>query len=172
MMAEQLHLTPGRRRWLRRGALLHDMGKLGVGNAMLDKPGKLDAAEWKAMRMHAYLYRADSERHRALRRVGASGWCTSRKARRHGLPTRSFGRVDFDGDSHHHDRRHFRRHLGRPSLSRRSASGSDPGDDGARMRAACTPCGRPRRGSLLRQNLGPSPMAWCLPLLEPLMQSA
>uniref|UniRef100_E6PSW0 Putative Metal-dependent phosphohydrolase n=1 Tax=mine drainage metagenome TaxID=410659 RepID=E6PSW0_9ZZZZ len=53
LMAEQLHLTPGRRRWLRRGALLHDMGKLGVSNAVLDKPGKLDAAEWKAMRMHA-----------------------------------------------------------------------------------------------------------------------
>jgi HD-GYP domain-containing protein (c-di-GMP phosphodiesterase class II) len=53
LIAEQLHLTPERRRWLRRGALLHDMGKLGVSNAVLDKPGKLDAAEWKAMRMHA-----------------------------------------------------------------------------------------------------------------------
>ncbi len=52
-IAERLHLTPERRRWLRRGALLHDMGKLGVSNAVLDKPGKLDAAEWKAMRMHA-----------------------------------------------------------------------------------------------------------------------
>ena len=53
LIAEQFHLTPERRRWLRRGALLHDMGKLGVSNAVLDKPGKLDAAEWKAMRMHA-----------------------------------------------------------------------------------------------------------------------
>ena len=53
LIAEQLGLTPERRRWLRRGALLHDMGKLGVSNAVLDKPGQLDAAEWEAVRMHA-----------------------------------------------------------------------------------------------------------------------
>jgi HD-GYP domain-containing protein (c-di-GMP phosphodiesterase class II) len=53
LIAEQLGLTPERRRWLRRGALLHDMGKLGVSNAVLDKPGQLNAAEWEAVRMHA-----------------------------------------------------------------------------------------------------------------------
>ncbi len=53
LIAEQLGLTPERRRWLRRGALLHDIGKLGVSNAVLDKPGKLDAAEWDAVRQHA-----------------------------------------------------------------------------------------------------------------------
>ena len=30
------------RTWLRRIALLHDIGKLGVSNSILDKPGKLD----------------------------------------------------------------------------------------------------------------------------------
>lgn len=53
LIAEQLGLTSERRRWLRRGALLHDIGKLGVSNAVLDKPGKLNAAEWEAVRMHA-----------------------------------------------------------------------------------------------------------------------
>lgn len=53
LIAEQLGLAPERRRWLRRGALLHDMGKLGVSNAVLDKPGQLDAAEWEAVRVHA-----------------------------------------------------------------------------------------------------------------------
>ena len=42
-----------RRRWLHRAALLHDVGKLGVSNMILDKPGKLDEREWVAMRDHA-----------------------------------------------------------------------------------------------------------------------
>ena len=52
-IAEALGIEPVRRRWLRRGALLHDMGKLGVSNAILDKPGKLDGEEWAAVQRHA-----------------------------------------------------------------------------------------------------------------------
>ncbi|MCK6396471.1 HD-GYP domain-containing protein [Zoogloea sp.] len=52
-IAEALGIDPARRRWLRRGALLHDMGKLGVSNAILDKPGKLDGDEWAAVQRHA-----------------------------------------------------------------------------------------------------------------------
>jgi putative nucleotidyltransferase with HDIG domain len=52
-IAEVLGLSPERRRWLRRGALLHDVGKLGVSNAVLDKPGKLDRDEWDAVKLHA-----------------------------------------------------------------------------------------------------------------------
>ena len=44
-----------RRRWLKRGALLHDVGKLGVSNSVLDKAGALDGAEWEAVRLHAQL---------------------------------------------------------------------------------------------------------------------
>jgi HD-GYP domain-containing protein (c-di-GMP phosphodiesterase class II) len=53
MIAETLGLSPERRRWLKRGALLHDIGKLGVSNSVLDKPGKLDADEWAAVQAHA-----------------------------------------------------------------------------------------------------------------------
>jgi HD-GYP domain-containing protein (c-di-GMP phosphodiesterase class II) len=52
-IAGALGLSPQRRRWLRRGALLHDVGKLGVSNAVLDKPGALDAQEWEHVRAHA-----------------------------------------------------------------------------------------------------------------------
>jgi HD-GYP domain-containing protein (c-di-GMP phosphodiesterase class II) len=51
-LAERLGLPGERRRWLRRGALLHDLGKLGVSNAILDKPGSLDADEWTAVKRH------------------------------------------------------------------------------------------------------------------------
>ena len=65
LVAEQLAFSAAQRRWLKRAALLHDIGKLGVSNAILDKPGKLDDDEWTAMRMHA----AHSEA--ILSRIGA-----------------------------------------------------------------------------------------------------
>ena len=53
MIGEALGLSEQRRRWLRRGALLHDVGKLGVSNSVLDKAGALDRAEWDAVKLHA-----------------------------------------------------------------------------------------------------------------------
>jgi HD-GYP domain-containing protein (c-di-GMP phosphodiesterase class II) len=53
LIAEQMGFSAERRRWLKRAALLHDIGKLGVSNSILDKPGKLDPDEWAAMQMHA-----------------------------------------------------------------------------------------------------------------------
>jgi HD-GYP domain-containing protein (c-di-GMP phosphodiesterase class II) len=55
LIAEELGLEAERRRWLKRAALLHDIGKLGVSNTILDKNGKLDESEWIAMRNHASL---------------------------------------------------------------------------------------------------------------------
>ena len=51
-IAEGLALAPPTIRLVRRAALLHDIGKLSVSNAILEKPGKLTDAEWKIMKMH------------------------------------------------------------------------------------------------------------------------
>ena len=40
---------------IRRGALLHDIGKLGVPNQILLKPGQLTEEEWVVMRGHPLL---------------------------------------------------------------------------------------------------------------------
>ncbi len=42
---------------VRRGALLHDIGKMGVPDRILLKPGPLDDGEWKIMRCHPALAR-------------------------------------------------------------------------------------------------------------------
>ncbi len=52
-LGERLGILPSRLRRLRRAATLHDVGKLGVSSAILEKPGKLDEAEWQIMRGHA-----------------------------------------------------------------------------------------------------------------------
>lgn len=51
-IARQLGLTPADVVEMRRAGLLHDIGKLGVPNSILEKPSKLDAAEWAIVRKH------------------------------------------------------------------------------------------------------------------------
>jgi putative nucleotidyltransferase with HDIG domain len=55
LIGEALGLDDERRRRLKRAALLHDIGKLGVSNQILDKPDRLDEAEWAAIRHHPAL---------------------------------------------------------------------------------------------------------------------
>ena len=37
---------------IRRGAMLHDIGKMGIPDAILLKPGPLNETEWEIMRRH------------------------------------------------------------------------------------------------------------------------
>ena len=39
---------------VRRAGWLHDLGRVSVSNGVWDKPGKLTAAEWERVRLHAY----------------------------------------------------------------------------------------------------------------------
>lgn len=61
-LAEQLGLSEDRRQLIRRAALVHDLGKLSVSNAILDKPGKLTDLEWQAVREHPRLSQQILER--------------------------------------------------------------------------------------------------------------
>ncbi|MCL6614026.1 MAG: HD-GYP domain-containing protein [Firmicutes bacterium] len=51
-IADRLGLSTEERRNLVFGAYLHDVGKLGVDDALLQKPASLSEAEWEEMRRH------------------------------------------------------------------------------------------------------------------------
>jgi len=51
-LGESLGLDPDRIRALIKGAFLHDVGKIGIPDAVLLKPGRLDAAEFSVMKQH------------------------------------------------------------------------------------------------------------------------
>jgi putative nucleotidyltransferase with HDIG domain len=53
-IARHFGMSQAERRHLRRAALLHDIGKLSVSNAILEKPGKLTSEEWKIVQDHPY----------------------------------------------------------------------------------------------------------------------
>ena len=53
--ASLLGLSEGEIRTVRRAALVHDFGRLGVSNAIWDKAGPLGLGEWERVRMHPYL---------------------------------------------------------------------------------------------------------------------
>jgi putative nucleotidyltransferase with HDIG domain len=54
-IAATMGLDETTQRLVRRAGLLHDVGKLGVSNQILDKPGRLTDGEWRAVRHHPRL---------------------------------------------------------------------------------------------------------------------
>ncbi|MBI4731777.1 MAG: GAF domain-containing protein [Chloroflexi bacterium] len=51
-LGEKVGLTAHQGKALERGSLLHDIGKIGIADAILLKPGPLTGEEWQAMRQH------------------------------------------------------------------------------------------------------------------------
>jgi HD-GYP domain-containing protein (c-di-GMP phosphodiesterase class II) len=52
-LAAELSLTQLQRAQIRQAATLHDVGKLAIPDAILEKAGPLDPAEWQFMRRHS-----------------------------------------------------------------------------------------------------------------------
>jgi putative nucleotidyltransferase with HDIG domain len=52
LLAEEIGLNGQQLKAIERGALLHDIGKIGISDTVLHKPGKLTDEEWKMMRIH------------------------------------------------------------------------------------------------------------------------
>jgi HD-GYP domain-containing protein (c-di-GMP phosphodiesterase class II) len=52
-VAEALGLSPERRRNLEFAAMLHDVGKITIPKAIIHKPGKLNADEWRIVQTHS-----------------------------------------------------------------------------------------------------------------------
>lgn len=52
LLGDIMQVTAQQRKALERGSLLHDIGKIGISDTILHKPGPLTEAEWKIMRLH------------------------------------------------------------------------------------------------------------------------
>jgi len=61
-LAERLGISGAELERARQGALLHDIGKIGIPDKILRKPGKLNAQEWSIMKQHPlYAYNVLSQ---------------------------------------------------------------------------------------------------------------
>ncbi|MAT44260.1 MAG: hypothetical protein CL609_18165 [Anaerolineaceae bacterium] len=61
-LAKRLNIPSDHLIHVERGALLHDIGKMGIPDSILSKPGPLTEEEWVVMRLHpTYAYRLLSE---------------------------------------------------------------------------------------------------------------
>ena len=54
-IARQMRLTPEQMRAVRLGAILHDVGKIGIDDHILKKDGSLNDEEWRLMKTHPQL---------------------------------------------------------------------------------------------------------------------
>ena len=90
---------------IRRGALLHDIGKMGIPDNILQKPGKLSPEEWKIMKLHPvfayewllpihYLRQALAIPHYHHERWDGTGYPEGLKGEEIPLPARIFAIVD------------------------------------------------------------------------------
>ena len=104
-LARRLNVAEDQLEPIRRGALLHDIGKIGIPDAILRKPGPLTEDEWKIMRRHPqmawdmlspieYLRTALAIPYGHHERWNGSGYPLGTKGRQIPLAARIFAVVD------------------------------------------------------------------------------
>ena len=69
MIAEALGMEPSEVEEIRLAGLLHDIGKVGIPEPILNKSGPLDAAEWETMKTHTELGAKILEPLEAMKRI-------------------------------------------------------------------------------------------------------
>jgi diguanylate cyclase (GGDEF)-like protein len=69
-IARELRFEPARVERIRAAGILHDIGKLGIADAVLHKPGRLDPHEWVEIKRHSEIGSRILE-HANLRDIGA-----------------------------------------------------------------------------------------------------
>jgi putative nucleotidyltransferase with HDIG domain len=74
-IAERMRVNDALLEQVRQGALLHDIGKIGVPDAILRKPGKLTPLEWKEMQKHPMIGKGLLEEIEFLRPATAVVYC-------------------------------------------------------------------------------------------------
>lgn len=74
-IAERMHVSEPVMDQVRQGALLHDIGKIGVPDAILRKASKLNEAEWKEMQRHPVIGKTFLEDIEFLRPATAVVYC-------------------------------------------------------------------------------------------------
>ena len=96
-IGKAMGLKPDRMQLLNRAALLHDLGKLRVPNSILDKPGKLDDAQWSIMQQHPGLTRAILTRVREFQELAEVAGAHHEKLDGTGYPNRlTAGRLSLE----------------------------------------------------------------------------
>ena len=110
VVAWQMGLRKEQLRQIEKAAILHDIGKIGVADAVLSKPGPLNESEWEEMRRHPELGRQVLNGIDFLRDAGRGGLRPPRALGRPGLPVRPEGRGDHARCAYLRRRRRLLRH--------------------------------------------------------------
>ena len=155
MIAQALGMNHAEVEEIRLAGLLHDIGKVGIPEAILNKSGPLDAAEWETMKTHTELGAQILEPLAAMNRI--------REMVRHhheffdgtGYPDRLERRSDSPRRARHRHRRRLRHHHVRAHLQK----SAHPRRRLLRTRALRRQPVRSRNRSRLRRSHAPRPPA-------------